>query len=62
MSVVNSGPSGEVIQALDMTDPPQSSGQIIAGSTWNVQFWYRDPSGGPVGFNFSNALRISFCE
>ena len=39
-----------------------SSGQIIAGSTWNVQFWYRDPSGGPVGFNFSNALRISFCE
>ncbi|MAF66844.1 MAG: hypothetical protein CMJ84_14460 [Planctomycetes bacterium] len=62
LSVVNSGPSGEVIQALDMTDPPQSSGQIIAGSTWNAQFWYRDPSGGPVGFNFSNALRISFCE
>ena len=37
------------------------SGQILAGSTWNYQFWYRDPSG-PCGggFNMSNAVSVVF--
>ena len=35
--------------------------QIDAGETWNFQFWYRDPSAGGAGFNFTDALSITFC-
>ncbi len=47
-----------------MTNPPAPSGQVTAGSTWNYQFWYRDPpggGGGPAGFNLSNGMSITFC-
>ena len=30
-------------------------------STWNFQFWYRDPLGGPAGFNFSAGLEVTSC-
>jgi len=34
---------------------------ITAGSNWNFQFWYRDPSGpGGTGANTSNALQLHF--
>lgn len=33
-----------------------------AGSQWNFQFWYRDPAGGPNGFNFSDAVEVLFCN
>ena len=36
-------------------------GAITAGSTWNFQFWYRDPQGGPNGFNLSDGMRVTFC-
>ena len=36
-------------------------GQIQAGATWNFQAWYRDPAGGPSGFNLSDGLGITFC-
>ncbi|MDP6839354.1 MAG: hypothetical protein QF724_10490 [Planctomycetota bacterium] len=51
---------GAVIYGLDNTAPPQSAGQIIGGSTWNFQFWYRDPGHG-AGFNLSDGLEIFFC-
>jgi hypothetical protein len=28
----------------------------------NFQFWFRDPAGGPAGFNLTNALKITFCD
>ena len=34
--------------------------QIVAGSKWFFQAWFRDPSAGTPGFNLSNALEISF--
>jgi choice-of-anchor B domain-containing protein len=49
---------------LDFTQPPASSGSgaILVGSTWNFQFWYRDPAGGPGGSNLSDALAVTFCQ
>ncbi|MFT4539520.1 MAG: hypothetical protein ACI841_000359 [Planctomycetota bacterium] len=38
-----------------------ANGTINAGSTWNFQLWYRDPSGPcGTGFNTSNAYSITF--
>ncbi|MFT7486346.1 MAG: hypothetical protein ACI9F9_002201, partial [Candidatus Paceibacteria bacterium] len=37
-------------------------GGLAAGSEWNFQFWYRDPSGGPTGFNTSDAVNARFCN
>lgn len=37
------------------------SGEITPGSTWNSQFWYRDPAAGGSGFNLSGGVHVSFC-
>jgi len=49
--------------ALDYDAAPLNSGlgKIEAGSEWNFQLWYRDPAGGPAGFNYSDALNVEFC-
>jgi hypothetical protein len=55
--------AGTAERHVDFTSPPASvgTGHITSGSTWHFQFWYRDPGGGPVGFNFSDALEVTFC-
>ena len=55
--------SGNARLALDFGSPPLNSGpgRISPFSTWNFQFWYRDPLGGPAGFNFSDGLEVTFC-
>lgn len=47
---------------LDYTTGTSGSGpgQILPGSDWNLQLWYRDPGGGPSGFNVSDALHVVF--
>ena len=56
--------SGTLARAIDFDHAPASTGpgQILPGSTWNFQFWYRDPAG-PLGngFNLSDALSATFC-
>lgn len=54
---------GSASLALDVTQPPASSGpgQLLAGSSWRFQFYFRDPAGGPSGWNTSNGLRVTFC-
>ena len=49
--------------ALDLGSPPFSAGggQIAPFETWHFQFWFRDPTGGPAGFNFSDGLAVTFC-
>jgi hypothetical protein len=37
-------------------------GQILPGSTWYFQAWYRDPQAGGATFNLSNGLQATFCE
>ena len=63
LNPVLSNPSGTAASFLDLTNlpNPDPAGQIHAGSTWNFQFWYRDPSAGGAGFNFTDALSITFC-
>jgi hypothetical protein len=46
--------------AIDLTNPPQSTGQILAGSTWHFQAWFRDPPAGGAYFDFSDAYTIIF--
>jgi len=55
--------SGAASRALDFSLPPADSGpgEITTGSTFNFQYWYRDPSGGPFGFNLSSALQVGIC-
>jgi hypothetical protein len=55
--------SGAVSFPLDFTQPPLSSGPhaLLPGSAWNFQFYFRDPLGGPAGWNSSDALEVSFC-
>ena len=54
---------GRASLELDLAAPPANSGagQITAGSTWNFQYWYRDPQlPGGSGFNLSDALQVLF--
>ena len=62
LPVLQSDIFGSVSFPLDLTSPPQAAGQITVGSTWSFQYWYRDPSSGVFGFNFSDALEASFCN
>lgn len=42
-----------------LTHPEQFT-QITPGSSWNFQFWYRDPTAGGANFNLSDALHVDF--
>ena len=55
--------NGAGSRQLDFTLPPAGSGpgQVLPGSTWYFQCIVRDPAGGPMGFNASNALEATFC-
>lgn len=62
LGVTQSDAAGDASHALDITAPPVPAAQIEAGSWWNFQYWYRDPSGpGGSGFNLSNGLSVRFC-
>lgn len=52
---------GEAFRPVDIANPSQPAAQITAGSTWYFQYWYRDASGGPAGFNLSDGLAVTFC-
>jgi hypothetical protein len=51
--------SGTASKQLDMNANPLSG--IQPADTRYFQLWYRDPPGGPAGFNLSNGLEITFC-
>lgn len=52
---------GNYQRPTDFTLPPMGSGpaQVLAGSTWYFQLYYRDSVG--AGFNLSNSLEATFC-
>lgn len=55
--------SGGALQPLRLADPPAEAGRILAGSSWNFQFWFRDPwVPARSGFNLSDGLAATFCR
>lgn len=50
---------GNALREVDVFAPP-ALGNLLPGTSWYFQFWFRDPSGGPAGFNLSNAVRVDF--
>lgn len=52
---------GTVLHQVDFYSPPHEQARITALSTWNFQFWYRDPVANGTGFNYSDAVAVSFC-
>jgi hypothetical protein len=44
---------------VDFTDSAVV-GNLLGGSTWNFQMWFRDTAGGPAGSNLSNAVEMVF--
>ncbi|MFT4542043.1 MAG: hypothetical protein ACI841_001127 [Planctomycetota bacterium] len=55
--------TGNLSRALDFSTAPFGSGPtaVIAGDTVNFQCWYRDPAGGPGGFNLSGGVQVRIC-
>ncbi len=53
---INSGSGGEIVRAVDLTSPPHASGQILPGSTWNFQGWFRSGT----TFDLTDGVSISF--
>jgi hypothetical protein len=55
--------AGSAEHHLDFQLPPAGSGPgaIALFTTWNFQYWFPDPQGGPAGFNFSDGLGVTFC-
>jgi hypothetical protein len=64
MNVHVSNSTGAVWQGIDWNAPPFDSGpgQVGVGDHVNFQYWYRDPPGGAVGNNLSNALELVLCN
>jgi len=53
------GQDGTATHGLDFGALPGSP--AVAGDRFVAQFWYRDPAGGPAGFNLSDALELRLC-
>lgn len=51
-------PQGNTLSVPVFT--PGLASPIAPGDTVNFQAWYRDPQGGPVGFNLSDGFRMTF--
>ncbi|MEZ6016214.1 MAG: LamG-like jellyroll fold domain-containing protein [Planctomycetota bacterium] len=60
--IQNSGMTGEIMLALDLTQQPTPTGivSVMAGETWNFQGWYRDAIGGNGTSNFTDGLQVNF--
>ena len=43
-------------------DSLPANGRITAGSTWYFQYYFRDAAAGGAGANFSDGLKITFCN
>jgi len=61
LPVFQADTGGRATTQLDFCNLPPT-GQIVPGSTWYFQAWYRDPNGSGTAFNLSDGLRATFCD
>ena len=63
LPVIATDGTGSASVLLNLYDDPFTvSPNIVAPfETWRFQFWYRDPLGGPAGFNLSDGIAVTFC-
>ena len=61
LPLFKSDASGNAAYQLDFNQLP-SAGQILPGTTWYFQAWYRDSAAGGSLFNLSDGLQATFCE
>ncbi len=61
LPVTYAGPRGNAAYAVNFEDLTQPTSLIRAGDTWNFQFIFRDPIGGPLTFNTTDAISVAFC-
>jgi hypothetical protein len=61
-SILNSGSTGSVMTATDLSAMPQPNGAVMVqvGETWNFQCWFRDIAGGTATSNFTDAVAVTF--
>jgi hypothetical protein len=52
--------AGNANLQLDLEALPAGA-QIVAGSTWYFQFWFRDGAAGGTGTNLTDGMRVTFC-
>lgn len=62
LGVTNSGQGGVLEQAVDLDSPPIPAGQVMPGSTWYFQGWFRDIAAGGAGFNLSDSVGATFAN
>ncbi len=55
----NTTKAGILAHQLDYLADPVA-GQVVSGSTWNFQSWFRDTAAGGSGFNFSDGISVTF--
>jgi hypothetical protein len=53
--------TGDALYTVSFADSTQPTSLIRAGDTWNFQFIFRDPIGGPLTFNTTDAVSVVFC-
>lgn len=61
LDVMTSDGAGVAFYPVDNTTLMES-GTFSAGSIWQFQYWYRDPSFGVAGFNLSDGLQAMFAD
>lgn len=61
LAPVQVDPQGRASFPLDLTSLP-AGGTIQPGDTAHFQWWYRDPTAGGAGYDFSDALAVPFCQ
>jgi hypothetical protein len=60
LGVTSTNGSGVATRTLDFNNMP-NGGEIAPNSTWNFQYWFRDPPAGGAQFNLTDGVEVTFC-